>query len=83
MPVSTTRLQPEGRRSFLAVGEVGGWGGRWVVDGGGYPRSILWPVDDTSPIADGLYTTPPLGWHCTREKQEKGARLCRAHAPHH
>ena len=53
-----------------------------VADGvGGYPRSILWPVDDTSPIADGLRTTPPLRWHCTRKKQEKGGLGSTARTP--
>ena len=52
-----------------------------VADGGGYPRSILWPVDDTSPIADGLRTTPPLRWHYTREKKEKGGLGSTARTP--
>ena len=52
-----------------------------MADGGGYPRSILWPVDDTSPIADGLRTTPPLRWHYTREKKEKGGLGSTARTP--
>ena len=41
--------------------------------GGGYPRSIPWPVDDTSPIADGLRTTPrAISCNGEEGEEEKG-----------